>query len=478
MRMKRGEEIELQITDYAFGGKGIAKVPTEQGELAVFVPNTIPGQKVRARVVKKRKRHAECKLLDVIAVSSRETVTPYQRIPGAPYITLPIQEQEAFKTSTTLEIFRRLGHIENPEELMEGYVSSPSPFHYRNKMEYSFSEIRYDLDEEQEYDDFGLGFKHRGTWWCVENLDRDSGMFDQDVEGKICEIRTFCEKTGLPAWHPPKKKGFFRYLIVRKSLNMGKLLIDLVTTSDGIDRFDDAAFSSFVQELFGERLAGLIHSTNDDIGDRSRSSGGNGTSNLIYGDDHITEKIHGLDFRISMKSFFQTNPACAELLYQKVIDYAVEDNDLSDQVILDLFCGTGTIGQIIGKSTPSARVIGVDIVESAIADAKENAERNGITNVEFYAADVRKFLKEYPEYVGKIGTIVIDPPRAGVAPKALTRIIELGADRIVYVSCNPATQARDTATLNEAGYEMKKFTLVDQFPHTGHIESVALFIKV
>lgn len=473
--MKRGDKIELTITGYAFGGKGIAKVPTEQGELAVFVPNTLPGQKVLALVSKKRKRHAECKLLDILANSPDEVATPYQRIPGAPYIALPVKKQEEYKRNTTLEIYRRLGGIENAEALCEKYISSPLHHHYRNKMEYSFSEIRYDLAEQKEYDDFGLGFKHRGTWWCVENLDSDSGMFDAEVEEKLSEVRKYCQNTGLPAWHPPKKKGYFRYLIVRKSVATNQLLIDLVTTTENTTEFNDEAFAGFMCNLFGNRLAGLLHSTNDDIGDRSRSSAGAGFEQLIFGNDHITENILGLEFRISMRSFFQTNPKCAELLYQQVVTYATENNDLSNQVIMDLFCGTGTIAQIIGKQAPTASVIGVDIVESAIQDAKENAKRNKVSNVKFYAADVRKFLHEYPQYVGKIGTIILDPPRAGVAPKALQRVIDLRANRIVYVSCNPATQARDADTLKQAGYKLAKFTLVDQFPHTAHIESVALF---
>jgi 23S rRNA (uracil-5-)-methyltransferase RumA len=176
-----------------------------------------------------------------------------------------------------------------------------------------------------------------------------------------------------------------------------------------------------------------------------------------------------------MQSFFQTNPASAEKLYQKVVDYTFEDNDIENQVVMDLFCGTGTIGQILASKTKNTKIIGVDIVASAIDNAKRNAKLNGISDIDFYAADVGKFLKEYPQYEGKIGTIVLDPPRAGIAPKTLRKVINLGAKRIVYVSCNPATQARDRVELRNAGYELKKFSLVDQFPHTSHVESIMLF---
>lgn len=160
------------------------------------------------------------------------------------------------------------------------------------------------------------------------------------------------------------------------------------------------------------------------------------------------------------------------------MDYVFEDgNSLDGQLVMDLFCGTGTIGQILSTRSTNNKIIGVDIVEEAIEDAQRNAKRNNITNVEFYAADVGKFLKEYPDFTGKIGTIILDPPRAGIAPKTLLKVIALGAKRIVYISCNPSTQARDAKTLQEAGYSLTKLSLVDQFPHTSHIEAVGLFEK-
>jgi 23S rRNA (uracil-5-)-methyltransferase RumA len=177
-----------------------------------------------------------------------------------------------------------------------------------------------------------------------------------------------------------------------------------------------------------------------------------------------------------MQSFFQTNPLCAEKLYQKVIDYLLENEIPNDQIILDLFCGTGTISQLIARHTNN-KVIGVDIVNSAIENANENAQKNKLLGLKFICADVGKFLLNNPEYQNKIHTIVIDPPRAGIAPKTLRKVIRLNAKIIIYVSCNPATQARDLVTLNEMGYDLDKFSLVDQFPHTSHIESIMVFRK-
>jgi 23S rRNA (uracil-5-)-methyltransferase RumA len=471
---KKNQLIEIRISDMAFGGVGIGKIPTETGDFAVFVQNTIPGQLVQARVEKCDKRFAECAMVRVLEASAQEVQIPYQPIPGAPYITLPIEVQEEYKKRTALQLYKRIGKIEDIEQRLDQFMSSPSAFHYRNKMEYSFSVIRHDLATGEEHDDFALGFKHRGTWWCVENLDSDSGMFDQQLESNLYKIREWCEATGLPAWHPPKRVGFFRFLIARKSVHSDKLLINLVTSDQEIEKFDTNAFTQFMRNLLGERLAGLLHTINPEVGDRIDPL--SGRTDLLYGDEKITEVLHGLSFEISMSSFFQTNPKSAERLYSKVLQYAGAHEVPEGEVIMDLFCGTGTITQLLAKQF-QCRVIGVDIVESAIEDAKRNAQRNGVSGVEFYAADAGKFLLEYPEFTGKINTIVLDPPRAGIAPKTLRKVILLDAPRIVYVSCNPSTQARDAEALAQAGYTLRTISLADQFPHTSHIEAVALFEK-
>lgn len=472
--VKRGEIIELTIVDSAFGGKGIAKIPTEKGDYILFVPNTIKGQKVSARVVKRKNSYAECKLISVIQHSEYEVEIPYQAISGAPFARLPVKIQKEQKHAQAIELYKRLGNVENIESIFDEYIESPEVWHYRNKMEYSFSAIGYDVEKKEEFDGFALGFKKRGTWWIVENLEKDSGLFDADFENKLKEIRKFCEESGLPAWHPPKKEGFFRYLVVRKSYFTNQFLIKLVTSSDGLENFKFDDFTSLINNLYGDRVAGLLHTINDDIGDNAQSRLGHETT--LFGENTIKEELLGMTFEISMQSFFQTNPKCAELLYAKTISYVFDNNNLDDTVVMDLFCGTGTIGQLIASRTNS-KVIGVDIVEDAIENAKKNAKTNNIDNVSFFAADVNKFLLEYPEYQNKIGTIVLDPPRAGISKKALKRVIELNAKHIVYVSCNPSTQARDMEELFNANYQLKKISLVDQFPHTSHIEAVALFTK-
>jgi len=474
--VKRNQVLELKIEDYAFGGKGIARIHSDEGSFVVFVPNTLPGQLVKAQIKKTSKKYAEAKLIDVLQASPDETEVPFQDIPGAPYIQLPIKLQHQYKKESTLSLFKRIGKVAHIEDLFDEFITSPNVFHYRNKMEYGFSAIGYDRIAKTDKDEFTLGFKKRGVWWMGDNLEKDSGLFDKQFEDHLKDIRKYCIETGLAPWHGPKKEGFFRYFVVRKSYKTNELLFNLVTTSYDLPKFDLNKFASFLVSLFGDRVAGLLHTINDEVGDRTIAT--SGSVNLIYGKDKIVEELLGLNFEISMKSFFQTNPKSAEKLYSKVVDYVLEDKSKVDNtVVMDLFCGTGTIGQIVASKSENAKIIGVDIVASAIEDAKKNAKRNGISGLEFYAADVGKFLQQHPEYQHKIKTIILDPARAGIAPKTLQKIINLNADRMVYVSCNPATQARDTELLNEAGYTIKKMSLVDQFPHTSHIETVVLFEK-
>ncbi|MBE7693458.1 23S rRNA (uracil(1939)-C(5))-methyltransferase RlmD [Tenacibaculum finnmarkense] len=474
--VRKNQVLELRIEDYAFGGKGIARIKSEEGSFVVFVPNTLPGQLVKAQISKSSKKYAEAKLIDVLEASKDEVALPFQDIPGAPYIQLPIELQHQYKKESTLSLFKRIGKVENIEDLFDEFISSPNVFHYRNKMEYGFSAIGYDRVNKTDADFFTLGFKRRGTWWMGDNLNKDSGLFDTQVEDSLKIIREYCEKTGLAPWHGPKREGFFRYFVVRKSYKTNELLFNLVTTSADLPKFDMPAFVSLLKDIFGDRLAGLLHTINDEVGDRTIAT--SGSIELVTGKDKIVEELLGLNFEISMKSFFQTNPKSAEKLYTKVVDYALENKEAIDNtVVMDLFCGTGTIGQILASRSENAKIVGVDIVASAIEDAKENAKRNNIEGLQFYAADVGKFLYEHPQYQNKIKTIILDPARAGIAPKTLRKIIRLNADRMVYVSCNPATQARDTEELMNAGYKLKKISLVDQFPHTAHIETVVLFEK-
>lgn len=472
----RNQIIEVTVDDFAFGGQGLARMKSDEGDFILFIENTFPGQFVRARVDKKRKRHAECKLLEVLERSPMETTLPFQEISGAPYLFVPIELQQEYKKKSTLDVYRKIGRIPDPNSLFDEFISSPEVFFYRNKMEYSFSCIEHVPETGEEIDDaFALGFKRRGTWWKVENLNKPSGLFDEQWETILPEFRDLLKTFGLPAWHPPRKEGFFRHIVVRKSFDQDQLLLHIVTSSAGIKKFDKAQVVAFLKEKLGKRLAGVWHTINDNVADRAKIE--NGTSELLFGDSVVVEKMLGLSFEISMESFFQTNPKSAERLYTKAIDY-VCDHAKDGGVIMDLFCGTGTIGQLVAQRVNAGEIIGVDIVEEAIEDAKRNAKRNQLEHLHFFAADVGKFLSLHPEYLNRIDTIVLDPPRAGIAPKTLQKVMALGASHLVYISCNPSTQARDTETLEKGGYKLTKLSLVDQFPHTSHIEAIAVYEKI
>jgi len=448
-------------------------MPTEKGDFVLFVPNSIPGQTVVARLIKKRKGYGECRLLEIKERSALEVEIPYQAISGAPFATLNIEKQLFYKQRDSLDQFVRNSGLTEISDLFDEFVQSPSIWHYRNKMEYSFSSIIWEEETRKAIDGFGLGSKRRGMWWCVENLNKDSGIFDEEFETGLKDIKTYCENTGLTAWHPPKGFGFFRSLMVRKSYIDGKLLISLQTGDDGIEKFDFQAFSDFMIGRFPDRIAGIMHTLNPDKGDRFNNNPEG--SSLLYGQDHILENLLGLEFKISLSSFFQTNPKSAERLYTKVIAYVREYDQ--EGILMDLFCGTGTIGQLMAKEFPDRKVVGVDIEPSAIKDAKENAARNGIEDIEFHAMDAGKFLKENPEFIGKVGVMIIDPPRAGLTGKTLNYTLEMNAKTLIYISCNPSTQSRDTAIILSHGYTMQKYSLVDQFPHTAHIEGIAVFTK-
>ena len=244
--VRKNQVLELTIEDYAFGGKGIARIHSEEGSFVVFVPNTLPGQLVKVRISKSSKKYAEAKLIDVIKHSDDEVDVPFQDIPGAPYIQLPIDLQHQYKKESTLSLFKRIGKVENIEDLFDEFVTSPNVFHYRNKMEYGFSAIGYDRVNKTDADFFTLGFKRRGVWWMGDNLDKDSGLFDKQFEDNLINIRKYCEETGLAPWHGPKKEGFFRYFVVRKSYKTDELLFNLVTTSYDLPKFDLNKFAKFL----------------------------------------------------------------------------------------------------------------------------------------------------------------------------------------------------------------------------------------
>ncbi|RPG57929.1 MAG: 23S rRNA (uracil(1939)-C(5))-methyltransferase RlmD [Flavobacteriales bacterium TMED191] len=474
--MKKKERIKIYIDDIVYGGNGISKQPQEnRKDFVIFVKNAITGQTVLAEITKLKSNYAEAKIFEVITKSELQKKRNYQKISGAPYYELDIKYQRLKKKALVFEVFQKIGKINDIEKYYDGFIHSPKTWHYRNKMEYAFSSIIYDFKKKRDIDEFGLGFKRANTWWMVENLEKDSGLFDKQWENSLHKIRKFCKETGLPAWNIPQKKGFFRNLNVRKSYKHDKLLVELVTSSNDVKKFNITLFKNKILKLHPNRIEGIIHTINDNISDRINYN--DVLSQTIVGTNKITEAMLNLEFEIYMSSFFQTNPLCAQKLYKKVIEYSSENKHNSKPIILDLFCGTGTIAQMIASKNKNAHVIGVDIASSSIQNAIKSATKNKIKNVEFYNLDIGDFLTHNPNLKNKINTIIVDPPRPGIAKKSIKKIIELNSQEIIYVSCNPSTQARDIEILMKYGYVIKKFSIADQFPHTHHIETIFILVK-
>ncbi len=448
----------------------------------------LPGQKVEAKITKKKKRFAEAKCMKVLQKSPLEIETPWQEVPGAPWAKLPIEKQGEFKKKQVFELFQKFANL-NLEPIFDEFIESPEIWNYRNKMEFSFgySNEDFTIDESApvpegknpkkiwNHSGFALGSKKRGQFWLVENLEKASGIFDEEFENFLPTIREFCEKTSLQPWNPKTNSGFFRQLMVRKSFSENKFLINLTTASPTAGgNFDIKKFVELLTTEFGEKIGGIYHTISDAVSD-----GANAYSKrkMVHGDPTLSEKINNLEFTISIDSFFQTNIFSAEKLYNKAVEYLMQNRKESSkkEKILDLFCGTGTIAQIMAKQLPKAEIIGVEIIESAVEDANKNALLNKIPNVKFICANVTKFLKEYA-WDDSIQSIILDPPRAGITPKSLQKILDFAPKQIVYISCNPATLARDTEILSEK-YNLEKISIVDQFPHTSHVECVGRFVR-
>ncbi len=437
-----GEIFELEITDLAFGGAGIAR----KDNFVIFVNGGLPEQTVKAVVTKQNRNWLDARVTEVLKPASWETFpAEYQQIPGCPWGRMPLEMQHEYKQKQVFGLFQRFAKIDL-ETVFDEFVSSPRTWDYRNKMEFSFG-----FNENKE---FCLGSKMRGQFELVEQAEKPSGMFDAEFEKLIPEIRDICADL------MPEALDQFHLLRVRKSHAENSFLVELETEELETIPFDAMKLGNFLSEKLGDQLAGFL-----------LRNGRRGGRKILIGKDHFTEKLGELSFDVSIDAFFQPNVFSAEKLYNKALEYA----DLKgDEKVWDLFCGTGTIAQFMAKQNPNASVVGVELISSAVANARVNAERNGIKNVEFTCDDVHKFCSRYQDQ--SIDVIMLDPPRAGVAKKSWKYILGTKPKKLVYVSCNPATMARDAEILVESGYTLKRFSLVDQFPHTSHVEGVGEFV--
>ncbi len=466
--MKKGQVYEGVIDRVEFPNHGKITLPSE--ERVITVKNGIPGQKVRFSINKVRKGKAEGRILEVIAPSDLEIPSPcphFGQCGGCTYQNLPYEEQLKLKETQLKEMMD--GAVDG-DYIWEGVRPSPVKSGYRNKMEFSFGD---------EYKDgpLALGMHRRGSFHDIVNVP-ECQIVDEDLRQVLVCTLEYAKETGLPYYHRMRHEGFFRHLLVRKAAKTGEILIDLVTTGAVVQgrclegnasdqQFDGKEWTRRLLSLSlkGE-VAGILHTRNDSVADVVRDEG----TQVLYGRDYFYEELLGMRFKITPFSFFQTNSLGAEVLYETVREFIGETRD---KVVFDLYSGTGTIAQILAPV--AGKVTGVEIVEEAVEAAKENARGNGLVNCSFWAGDVLQVIDELGEVPD---LIVLDPPRDGVNPKALRKILDFGVERMVYIACKPTSLVRDLEMLQGRGYRVERIRGIDLFPGTYHVETVCLLSKL
>lgn len=455
--MKKGQVWEGIVKEVDFPNKGKVFLPEE--DRTVIVKNTVPGQKIRFSVNKIRKGKAEGRLLEVLKPSEKEipSVCPhFGQCGGCTYQNLPYEEQLAMKES---QIKKMMDEAVNGKYVWEGVKPSPVKQAYRNKMEFSFGD---------EYKDgpIALGMHKRGSFHDIVNV-TDCQIVDEDYRKILDCTLEAARESGLLYYHRMRHTGYFRHLLVRKAVKTEEILVDLVTTTEtDAQAFLDTWVKKLLELELDGKMAGILHTKNDSVADVVKDEG----TEVLYGQDYFYEELLGLKFKITPFSFFQTNSLGAEVLYETAREYI---GDINEKVIFDLYSGTGTIAQILAPV--AKKVVGVEIVEEAVEAAKENAALNGLDNCTFWAGDVLKVIDELGEVPD---LIMLDPPRDGVNPKALMKILNFGVDRLVYIACKPTSLARDLEMIQGRGYKVEKISCVDLFPNTYHVETVVLMSRV
>jgi 23S rRNA (uracil1939-C5)-methyltransferase len=447
----KGQELELHVDSLAYGGNGVARL----NGFVVFVRRGLPGDTVRARVTKVKRSHAEAIALEVTEPGAPRVEAPcvhyHEGCGGCRFQDLAYEAQLEAKAAQVHDALRRIGGLTDVE--LEPAVPAESVFHYRNKLEYSFARVE---------DRVGLGLHRAGRW--DEVLDIDKCWLTTDLGNAVRNaVREWARAEALAPFDQETQEGFLRHLVVREGRNTGQVLVVLVTAPGKLPE------GSFVETLrrFPE-VRSLHHAIND-----SPAEVTNVPSRLLWGEEAIEEEILGLRFRLRPNAFLQTNTAMCEVLYRLAGEYASLGGE---ETVYDLYCGTGTIGLSLARS--ALTVWGIELSEESVACAVENAELNGIANAAFFAGDVARDLEELRDRAGDPDVVVVDPPRAGLTGKALRRIGELAPGRLVYVSCNPTTLAGNAKELTgEFGYRLERARPVDMFPHTPHVETVALFTR-
>lgn len=454
--MKKGDTCEARVEKIEFPNKGILYIDGEK----VVVKNAIPGQTVRFVVNKKRKGKCEGRLLEIVEHSELEC--PEESCPqagicgGCLYQTLPYEEQLRIKEAQVKELLDSVCDA----YVFEGIKGSPTAGGYRNKMEFSFGD---------EYKDgpLALGMHRRGSFYDIVTTPECRIVHPDFCKILMATLEYFSDQK-IGFYKKLQHTGYLRHLLVRRAVKTGEILVALVTSTqtDGFETAEAELLTAWKEKLLELPLAGtfagILHIRNDSLADVVQSD----ETEILYGQDYFFEELLGLKFRITPFSFFQTNSLGAEVLYETARGYVGETKD---KIVFDLYSGTGTIAQIIAPV--ASKVVGVEIVEEAVEAAKENAALNRLDNCEFIAGDVLKVIDSLTD---KPDLIILDPPRDGIHPKALQKIIDFGVDRLVYISCKPTSLVRDLVVLQEQGYVVERGCAVDMFPSTANVETVVI----
>lgn len=447
--MKKNDIIEITIIDLLFPNIGIADYENK----TIRIKNTLPGQVVRARISRSRKDIAEAKLIEVLQKADYEQEPACQHFNlcgGCSYQNMPYEEQIKIKSKQVKDILNDI-YAENYEFLP--IIPSPKRSEYRNKMEFSFG-------DEIKDGPLTLGMHRRNSFHSIVNTD-NCQIVDSDFRQILCRILDYFRGNSQSYYHKSTNIGFLRYLLVRKTEKTREILINLITTSQSI--LNEKEFVDLILNMnLSATVKCVAHSIFDGVADVAKAD----TMKVLYGEDRITEELLGLKFNISSFSFFQTNSLGAERLYSIVRDFI---GKTKDKTIFDLYSGTGTIGQILAPA--AKKVIGIEIVEEAVVKANENAKLNGLSNCTFIAGDV---LKKIDELTDEPDIIVLDPPREGIHPKAIQKIIDYQPETFIYVSCKPTSLKNDLPVFLDNGYKVTKVQCVDMFPQTPHVESIIL----
>lgn len=455
--MKKGMEYTGYTERTEFPNKGIVTVTTENGIETAIVKDALEGQSVRFVVKKAKKNKAEGRLLEVTAPSPIEKASAdcphFGACGGCSLRTLPYPAQLALKEKQVRNLLDTVLREACPDYIWEGIKSSPIESGYRNKMEFSFG-------DEVKNGPLALGLHKKGSFYDIVTVNGCQIVHDDFRQILTCVLDYFTER-GMSYYHKQTHTGYLRHLLVRRAVKTGEILINLVTTSQ-----ESCPLAALAEELLclplEGKIAGFQHSINDSVADTVQAD----AIKPLYGKGFFYEELLGLTFKISTFSFFQTNSLGAEVLYETVRDYA---GTTKDKLIFDLYSGTGTIAQLLAPI--AKKVIGVELVGEAVAAARENARLNGLENCEFIAGDVLEVIGTIEE---KPDLIILDPPRDGIHPKALPKIIGYGVPNIVYVSCKPTSLVRDLEEFLKNGYQVERACAVDMFPGTGHVESIVL----